>query len=41
MTDTPGFVVLYLVSLDGPEHLVINLRPGLLRTIQLADGRES
>jgi hypothetical protein len=40
MTETPGFVVLYLVTLDGPEHLVINLRPGLLRTIQLADGRE-
>jgi hypothetical protein len=40
MTETPGFVVLYLESLDGPEHLVINLRPGIVRTIELADGRE-
>ena len=39
MTATPGFVVLYLETLDGPEHLVINLRPGSSRTVQLADGR--
>jgi hypothetical protein len=39
MTDTPGFVVLYIETLDGEEHLVINLRPGQLRTVQLADGR--
>jgi hypothetical protein len=40
MTTTPGFVVLYLETLDGPEHLVINLQPGTPRTIQLADGRD-
>ncbi len=40
MTSTPGFVVLYLETLDGPEHLVINLRPGAGRTVQLADGRD-
>ncbi len=40
MTNTPGFVVLYVETADGPEHLVINLRPGLLRTVQLADGRD-
>jgi hypothetical protein len=40
MTSTPGFVVLYLETLDGPEHLVINLRPGTTRTVQLADGRD-
>ncbi len=40
MTETPGFVVLYLETADGPEHLVINLRPGVMRTVQLADGRD-
>ncbi len=40
MNETPGFVVLYLETIDGPEHLVINLRPGMLRTVQLADGRD-
>ena len=40
MTETPGFVVLYLETLDGPEHLVINLNPGVARTVQLADGRD-
>ena len=40
MTSTPGFVVLYLETPDGPEHLVINLRPGLPRSVQLADGRD-
>jgi hypothetical protein len=40
MTSTPGFVVLYLETLDGSEHLVINLKPGLTRTVQLADGRD-
>ena len=40
MTETPGFVVLYLETLDGAEHLVINLRPGVARTTSLADGRE-
>ena len=40
MTATPGFVVLYLETLDGPEHLIINLRPGAIRTVQLADGRD-
>jgi hypothetical protein len=40
MTETPGFVVLYLETLDGPEHLIINLRPGEIRTIPLADGRD-
>ena len=40
MTSTPGFVVLYLETLDGPEHLVVNLRPGTSRTVQLADGRD-
>jgi hypothetical protein len=40
MTESPGFVVLYLESLDGPEHLVINLRPGSPRSVPLADGRE-
>jgi len=40
MTETPGFVVLYLETSDGPEHLVINLRPGTPRAVQLADGRE-
>ena len=39
MTDTPGFVVLYLETADGPEHLVINLRPGTPRSVELADGR--
>ena len=39
MTRTPGFVVLYLETLDGPEHLVINLRPGTPRSVELADGR--
>jgi hypothetical protein len=39
MTDTPGFVVLYLQTLDGDEHVVINLKPGEVRTVQLADGR--
>ena len=40
MTATPGFVVLYLETLDGPEHLVINLRPGTTRVVSLADGRD-
>ncbi len=40
MTETPGFVVLYLETADGPEHLVLNLRPGTARTVQLADGRD-
>jgi hypothetical protein len=40
MTETPGFVILYLETIDGPEHLVINLRPGTIRTVELADGRE-
>jgi len=39
MNDTPGFVVLYLETADGPEHLVINLRPGASRKVELADGR--
>ncbi len=39
MTATPGFVVLYLETADGPEHLVINLRPGQARKVELADGR--
>jgi hypothetical protein len=39
MNDTPGFVVLYLETIDGPEHLVVNLRPGAIRTLELADGR--
>ncbi len=39
MTATPGFVVLYLETADGPEHLVINLRPGSARKVELADGR--
>ena len=40
MNDTPGFVVLFLQTPDGPEHLVINLRPGTMRKTHLADGRE-
>ncbi|WP_435007609.1 hypothetical protein P12x_004874 [Tundrisphaera lichenicola] len=40
MTDTPGFVVLYLETADGPEHLVINLESGSSRKVTLADGRE-
>lgn len=40
MTDSPGFVVLYLETTDGPEHLVINLQPGSPRKTKLADGRE-
>ena len=40
MNGTPGFVVLYLETLDGPEHLVINLRAGTTRVVQLADGRD-
>ena len=40
MTDSPGFVVLYLETVDGPEHLVVNLRPGTLGKTKLADGRE-
>ena len=40
MTETPGFVVLYLETPDGPEHLVVNLRPGATRSVPLADGRE-
>ncbi len=40
MTATPGSVVLYLETIDGPEHLVINLQPGTSRTVQLADGRD-
>ena len=40
MNNTPGFVVLYLDTPDGPEHLVINLRPGVVRQTHLADGRE-
>ena len=40
MTESTGFVVLYLETADGPEHLVINLRPGTLGKTKLADGRE-
>ena len=40
MNNTPGFVVLYLETPDGPEHLAINLRPGTARKTQVADGRE-
>ena len=40
MTESPGFVVLYLETVDGPEHLVVNLRPGTLGKTKLADGRE-
>jgi hypothetical protein len=40
MTGTPGFVVLYVETTDGPEHLVVNLRPGSTRSVTLADGRE-
>ncbi len=40
MTDSPGFIVLYLETRDGPEHLVINLRPGTVGKTRLADGRE-
>ena len=40
MTGTPGFVVLYVETIDGPEHLVVNLRPGPARSVTLADGRE-
>ena len=40
MNQTPGFVVLYLETPDGPEHLAISLQPGTLRKTQLADGRE-
>jgi len=39
MNATPGFVVLYLETPDGPEHLVVNLQPGTARKTQLADGR--
>ncbi len=40
MNDTPGFVVLFLETPDGPEHLAINLQPGTIRKTQLADGRD-
>ena len=40
MNATPGFVVLYLETADGPEHLVVNLQPGTVRGTQLADGRD-
>jgi hypothetical protein len=39
-TASAGFVVLYLETPDGPEHLVINLRPGTIRTVELPGGRE-
>ncbi len=40
MNDTPGFVILYLETPDGPEHLAVNLKPGTIRKTQLADGRD-
>ena len=40
LNDTPGFVVLLVETPDGPEQLAINLRPGTLRKVRLADGRE-
>ena len=40
MNNTPGFVVLLLETPDGPEHLIVNLQPGILRKVPLADGRE-
>ncbi|HEV3120338.1 MAG TPA: heparinase II/III family protein [Isosphaeraceae bacterium] len=32
-------VVLYMDTAEGPEHLVVNLKPGSPKTVHLADGR--
>ncbi len=34
----PGIVVVYVETSAGPEHLVINLNPGMAITARLADG---
>ncbi len=34
-----GAVVVYLETPDGPEHIVVNLKPGTLVTVNLVDGR--
>jgi len=39
VASTPDTVVLYVETLEGVEHLVINLRPGTLQTARLTDGR--
>jgi hypothetical protein len=39
VTSEQGTVVLYLETADGPEHLVVNLTPGTLRSVVLVDGR--
>ena len=40
MAEASGFVVLYLQTPDGDEHVVVNLHPGTERKVMLADGRE-
>jgi len=35
----PEVVVVSVATAEGPEHLVVNLRPGTMRTLTLADGR--
>ncbi len=39
MTGSPGFVVLYVETADGPEHLAIRLGSGPSGQAELADGR--
>ena len=34
VAETPGFVVLFLETPDGPEHLVVNLQPGKERKVR-------
>ena len=34
----PGSVVVYLETVEGKEHLAVNLTPGTPQTVQLADG---
>lgn len=34
-----GTIVLALETVEGPEHLVLNLRPGTSQTVELLDGR--
>ena len=36
----PETVAVYLETADGPEYLVVNLRPGTRQTVDLAEGRQ-
>jgi hypothetical protein len=39
VASTEGTVVVYVETADGPEHLVVNLSPGTVRAVKLADGQ--